>query len=232
MMRVATWNIWWRFGPWEQRAPGIETTLRSIDADIVCLQETWTLDGRRQALELGDALGYHVAADADGADDRRLRNAVLSRWPILEETVTALPLASGQPGHRSLVRARLDTPWGNVDTYCTHLAYRFDESELRTTQLAAICATIAADRADPSVRFPPILCGDLNATPQSDEVRSLTGRAAPPIPELVFTDAWESVGHGPGHTWDGRNPHLHDSTWPGRRLDYRSEEHTSELQSH
>ena len=49
MMRVATWNIWWRFGPWEQRAPGIEATLRSIDADIVCLQETWTLDGRRQA---------------------------------------------------------------------------------------------------------------------------------------------------------------------------------------
>lgn len=219
-MRVATWNLWWRFGPWEQRAPGIESTLRSIDADIVCLQEVWAIDDRRQAHELGEALGYHVASNADGTEGRRLGNAVLSRWPILEETTTALPLASGEPGHRTLVRALLDTPWGRVDAYSTHLAYRFDESALRTAQLAATCATIAADRTDPATSFPPILCGDLNATPQSDEVRSLTGKAPPLEPALIFTDAWESVGRGPGYTWDNRNPHLSDSTWPRRRLDY------------
>jgi len=40
-MRVATWNLWGRYGPWEDRLPIIEANLRTIDADIVCLQEAW-----------------------------------------------------------------------------------------------------------------------------------------------------------------------------------------------
>ena len=40
-MRVATWNLWGRYGPWEARQPIIEDSLRSIDADVVCLQEAW-----------------------------------------------------------------------------------------------------------------------------------------------------------------------------------------------
>lgn len=220
MIRIASWNIWWRFGPWEQRAAGIEHTLRSVDADIVCLQETWAVDGRNQAHELGDALGAHVAVGPDGSEGHRLGNAILSRWPITCTTVSPLPLASGTDGHRTLVRARIDTPHGLVDAYSTHLAYRFDESGLRAAQLARVCETIVADRADPDISFPPILCGDLNATPDSDELRAITGRRTPPVPELVFTDAWDAVGRGPGWTWDNRNPHLRDTTWPQRRLDY------------
>ena len=66
-----------------------------------------------------------------------------------------------------------------------------------------------------------MLTGDLNAQPDADEVRLLTGASAPAVPGLVFTDAWAAGGDGsPGHTWDRRNPHLADATWPQRRLDY------------
>ncbi len=48
-MRIVTWNLWWRFGPWEARQRAIEATLAELDADVVCLQETWVAEGRRPA---------------------------------------------------------------------------------------------------------------------------------------------------------------------------------------
>ncbi|CAN5598450.1 hypothetical protein BH23ACT3_BH23ACT3_21470 [soil metagenome] len=39
VLRVMTWNLWWRFGDWERRAPAIVEVLRQQDPDVVCLQE-------------------------------------------------------------------------------------------------------------------------------------------------------------------------------------------------
>ena len=59
-VKVATWNLWWRFGPWEARQPAIVETLRQADADLVCLQEVWAEeDGPDQAADLAAALGLH-----------------------------------------------------------------------------------------------------------------------------------------------------------------------------
>lgn len=219
-VRVLTWNLWWRFGPWERRAPGIEATLAAAAADVVCLQEVWAADGRNQADDLGAALGCHVVTSAAGDDRPALGNAVLSRHPVTASEVVALPASSGAPGPRTVVWARIDAPIGPVDVFCTHLAYRFDESALRRAQLAAVVDTVAARRGSVDHAFPPILCGDLNAVPDSDEIRALTGAAPPFADGVVFTDAWAAVGRGPGHTWDDRNPHLATTSWPRRRLDY------------
>jgi len=65
-VQVATWNLWWRHGPWEQRMLAIKHVLRESGADVICLQEVWAeKDGREQAKELADALGFHCAYDAD-----------------------------------------------------------------------------------------------------------------------------------------------------------------------
>ena len=37
-VRIATWNLWARYGPWERRAPAISATLARVDADIIGLQ--------------------------------------------------------------------------------------------------------------------------------------------------------------------------------------------------
>lgn len=218
-MRVVTWNLWWRFGPWQERAAAITATLARIDADVVCLQEVWAADGRRQADDLAAELGYAAVGSADGAE-RVVGNAILSRHPILESEIVVLPRDDAAPGPRTVVRARLDTPHGPSEVFCTHLAYRVDESDLRRRQLTEICRLVAARRGDPDTAFPPVLCGDLNAVPTSDEIRCLTGEAPPPVSGLAFTDAWAAVGSGPGHTWDDRNPYQAQTTWPRRRLDY------------
>ena len=36
----------------------------------------------------------------------------------------------------------------------------------------------------------------------------------------MFTDCWSQVGEGVGVTYSAENPHVHDSAWPERRLDY------------
>jgi endonuclease/exonuclease/phosphatase family metal-dependent hydrolase len=220
-VRVMTWNLWWRFGPWEERLPVIEATIRAESPDVVCLQEVWVEEGgRHQAVLLGEALGlHHAAADQPFHDGVAFTNAVLSRWPITAVTTHALPGADGEPGHRHVLWCELDTPFGRVPVASTHLEYPFDHSPVRVDQVHELCRLVARRRSGPEA-FPVVLAGDFNATPESDEIRMLTGRTGPPVPGLVFTDAWEVVGEGPGWTWHDDNPHLAGTAWPRRRLDY------------
>ena len=64
-----------------------------------------------------------------------------------------------------------------------------------------------------------IIGADLNAVPDTTEVRLLTGRDAG-VAGIVFSDAWEQTGAGAGPTWRRENPHAADSAWPNRRIDY------------
>jgi hypothetical protein len=61
-LRVMTWNVWGRFGPWKAREATLINTLKVVEPDIVALQECWCApDGETQAAQLGQALGYHHA---------------------------------------------------------------------------------------------------------------------------------------------------------------------------
>lgn len=222
--RVVTWNLWWHFGDEpERRVPAIAATLAALDADVVCLQEVYGDDtGLDDAAALAALLGGTlVRSEPRFWRGRSFGNAVVSRWPVLRHGERRLPGADGAPGHRTAVWAVLDAPCGELPVISTHLAYRFDESALRATQAAAVAALADELRGDdPGERPPVLLCGDLNAVPDSDELRLLTGRSAPPVPGLVFNDAWPQVRDDTGHTWVRRNPYLEHASWPERRLDY------------
>ncbi len=58
-VRALTWNIWWRYGPWERRRPAIAATLARFDADVIALQEVWSDETTNLAAELAAELGYH-----------------------------------------------------------------------------------------------------------------------------------------------------------------------------
>jgi endonuclease/exonuclease/phosphatase family metal-dependent hydrolase len=222
-LRVMTWNLWWRFGPWEQRLPAIAHVLAEQDADVVMLQECWRSGHDSLAERLATVTGHHCVESDDPFPSRQVgfHNALLSRWPLSNVASVALPDAAGMPGHRRLLMADAATPWGAWPLACTHLDHRFDESALRQRQVAAITDLLAARRHGPSEQaLPPLLGADLNAVPDSDEVGMLTGRRAAPTPGLVMSDCWEHAGDGPGHTWRADNPYRVDTAWPNRRLDY------------
>jgi endonuclease/exonuclease/phosphatase family metal-dependent hydrolase len=216
-----TWNLWWRFGDWELRRLAIVNAIREVNPDVVCLQEVWSQTGQAGLAEiLADEFGYFATSSTPiGRTDVGFTNAVLSRWPSSLVHDGALPRTDGSPGHRRIVAASVATPWGQWPIASTHLDHRFDHSVARQHQCRRLLELAATWRGDPTVDLPVIVGADLNAVPDSAEVRMLTGRE-PGTEGIVFSDAWEQTGDGPGATWRRENPHAADSAWPNRRIDY------------
>ena len=55
--RVATWNVWGRYGDWSARLDGIVAELKRSPPDIVCLEEAWTTPEENEGDLVGEALG-------------------------------------------------------------------------------------------------------------------------------------------------------------------------------
>jgi endonuclease/exonuclease/phosphatase family metal-dependent hydrolase len=224
-LRIATWNLWGRYGPWAERMGPIEASMRAVDADVWALQEVWADDERNQARELASALGYgHVVFDANlERDGARSGNAVVSRWPIRARELRVLPRRAGdahddEGEERIVVFAEIDGPRGPIQVYCAHLSWRDDHSAIRQAQVAEICRLVRERRPR---TFPAVLCGDLNADPTSDEVRMLTGHAAVPVPGVMFRDAWLAAGNAAaGATASNANPFNAAALDRERRIDY------------
>jgi endonuclease/exonuclease/phosphatase family metal-dependent hydrolase len=233
-LRVMTWNLWWQFGEHRRREQAIVQVIREQDPDVVCLQEVWIrrTDGQiaNQAAILAEQLGMHwVANDPVFWNDAAFANAILSRWPITRVGDQRLPGVDGNLTHRRMVMGEVQSPWGPWPVVSTHLEHRFDASATRTAQLTAVLAGVDQQRtqavaegraATVAELLPTVIGADLNAVPDSDEVRAVTGRAPSLVPGLVLSDVWDQVGHGPGVTWQRDNPHVAHSAWPDRRIDY------------
>ena len=218
-LRVLTWNLWGRGGPWEARLDAIAATLRAAQPDVLALQEVWEEGDRNQAAILASGLEFHhVFQGRPTAGGVSVGNAILSRWPIVHSEHYMLPAPPGLEELRTVVRAHVDGPRGALDVYCTHLNWKFDQSDVRQEQVRAVAHFVAA-AGDHGA--PPIVAGDFNAVPDADEIRMLTGRTAVPVAGLAFHDAWEaSGGDGPGHTWLNANPWARQDLEPDRRIDY------------
>jgi len=215
-----TWNLWWRFGDHEAREPAIVEAISATAPDVLCVQECWATEDEHQLDRLCDQLNMEaVRTEPIFYNGQAFCNAVLSRWPVEPLGEEALPDATGEPGHRRIVAGAVDTPWGRWPVASTHLDHRFDASATRQIQVRRVLELIAGWRGDGSSDLPVILGADLNAVPDSDEVRMLTGRRQG-IEGIVMSDAWEQSGDGLGHTWVRSNPNNVDSAWPDRRIDY------------
>ena len=222
-VRVLTWNLWWKFGPWEDRQEPIARTLSSADADVVSLQEVWADDDVDQAERLADRLGYHLIRSRDSSGrPLKFGNAILSRdrMHLLEQIW--LPGVDGDPSPRTALITLLETPPGPRLYINTHLEWQYWASAVRQEQLQTIVdATVRHRRSGFGEEpVPVIITGDLNGQPETQELRRLTGLEPGYHHRLIFTDAWAAVGNGPGFTWTRENPNAADASWPRRRLDY------------
>ncbi len=222
-LRVATLNIWNRFGPWEQRLVAIGAGIRSLAPDLLGLQEVLRLapgdgDGLDQATLLAEIGGYHVAYSR-AREERWYGNAALSRWPIAQTRVFELPRC-GTEEKRTLLWADVQAPFGRVPFFVTHLNWKFDDGHVREAQVREIVACIEA-HATPDA-FPAILVGDFNAEPEADEIRYLRGLTTLGAGRRVyFQDAFGLAGDGsPGFTYARRNPFAAPLREPDRRIDY------------
>ncbi|HUJ62440.1 MAG TPA: endonuclease/exonuclease/phosphatase family protein [Kofleriaceae bacterium] len=220
-MRVVTLNLWGIAPPLDQRLELAARQLRALAPDVVCLQEVRPLDGiagPTSADVLAERLGMHASyAQAVAWDGGQEGLAIVARAPVASVRVTRLP--EPRPADaRILLSGQVDGIW----VHTTHLHYRLDDGLAREHQVLAIDAAIRAlgrDKDD----APQILCGDFNATPDSDEMRFLRGLTTLGGRRTHFQDAWLRLhrepepGEGPAHgiTWSSENR----MTRPLRSLD-------------
>lgn len=223
-----TWNLWWRFGDWRRRQPLIERVLAETAPDLIAFQEVWSTEADNQATQLAGRLGMHHAWLPSPApehfqrriDDAAVQvgNAVLSRWPIVQTATCELPAGGGDAG-RTALQALVEAPGGRISFTSTQLSSIVGGSALRCKQVRTLVAFVGRETPDDAIA---IVAGDLNAEPDSDEIRLLGGhKTAPPVPGQVFVDAWSyAEPTAPGWTWDRRNPAVESTGEPSARIDY------------
>jgi len=238
-LRVITLNLWGTEPPLDARLALAVRQLRGLAPDVVCLQEVRPLDGRagRTTAEvIADALGmtahYAVAVAWNDGEHAGLPAgeeglAIVAR-SIRDARVFALPEARPADA-RILLSASIDTPGGPIWVHTSHLHYRLDDGVAREHQVLAIddvLRRLGRDRDSP----PQILCGDFNATADSDEIRFLRGLTTLGGRRTHFQDAWLRLhrepgpGDGPaqGITWSSENRFTRPlrSLDLDRRIDY------------
>lgn len=214
-------------GPWSgfagdgqqlgRRMDLIADELAALRPDVVALQEVAVSRRLGNVPErLARRLGlYYVYAPAttrifgDGVLSRlvigglgfREGPAILSRFPIVEWDVSGLPRCEHVLDPRVLLRARLDTPWGPIDVFSTHISR--DECQARR-----VTALVGQRRNG----LPSILMGDFNLGETSPAIRAMTE-------ETGFVDVYRRANPGVlGAT--ARQPIDAAEPMARRRIDY------------
>jgi endonuclease/exonuclease/phosphatase family metal-dependent hydrolase len=232
-LRVLTLNIWNRCGPHLQRAALIREGIRELAPDVIGLQEVVQAtegDMLDQLALLNEGLGYHgVFGRTPLERGYPFGNAVLSRWPIGKSDVFPLP-RGGTDQYRNVTYAEIDAPFGKLPFFTTHLNWKLHEGRVRAMQVREIADRVKA--LAPVDGFPPIVTGDFNAEPESDEIRFMRGWTALGGDTVYFADCHALVGDlrderggmrggmRGGATFCRRNPYAHPCREPDRRIDY------------
>jgi endonuclease/exonuclease/phosphatase family metal-dependent hydrolase len=232
VLRVATLNVWNRSGPWAERLRLIRNEVPRVDADVIGLQEVMRLvrpgtleplsPEHDQAAEIANGFGYDIAyaGASDYGNGLVMGNALLSRFPIYEVRTFRLP-DRGTGERRALLYALVGAPWGRLPVFVTHLNWRFDHGFVRLEQVAFIAERVAELAPHEAGFLPPVLMGDFNAEPSSDEIRFLTGLHVLGGKSVHFADAWVYGADGSaGATYDPKNDYARKNREPPRRIDY------------
>ncbi|WP_394833634.1 endonuclease/exonuclease/phosphatase family protein [Pendulispora rubella] len=232
-LRIVTLNIWNRMEPWDKRLITIRNELATLDADIIGLQEVVQIKptsamgdaeastefGFDQARAIAEGFDYATCYGRNVESPYPMGNAILSRWPILRTMALPIPRVETDE-HRSLLFAEIKSPYGTLPVFCTHLNWKLDEGHVREVQVRYITDQIRGLVA-PNQSFPPILMGDFNAEPDSDEIRFLRGRTSLGGTSVYFADAFGVAGDGSaGATFVRSNPFAAVAREPDRRIDY------------
>lgn len=234
-IKVATLNIMHPPVGYEGRHDAFIEQAKKLDADILMLQEV-VFEGttrnspqlNRIARELG--MNIHATVVSKTYNDGEYGDgvAILSKFVAIETGVTTSPAHSNP----SSVWAHLVAPNGrSVIVFTMHGSFGGENANRRSDQMfeLEIQAKHQAkihQATDPII----ILGGDLNATPEEDCLRYLTGKSSWRQTGALWVDSFAYAGTGDGHTTDPENllgqgiarfvGIKHPEANPLRRIDY------------
>ncbi len=153
-MRIATYNIWNSDKGMPQRAQSILAQIRTINADILCLQEVRDCSFYEHILQKSGypfSCFFHHAGEEEGL-------AVLSKYPITESKYVS----------KSIV-AVIDLDGYFLSLANVHLSW--DSALRREKEIVEIVKSISQIKSDFS-----FVAGDFNCSPNSSVHRYLLGQ--------------------------------------------------------
>ena len=217
-IKVLSWNLWWKFENYLDRQKLIFDELKVLSPDILCLQEVWEDSENSQAKKIADLFEYeYTYSKSFEIDGVSFGNAIISKFPILKSSSHLIPTPSEFNENRTLIHSEISYADNKIDILCTHLNYRYDQSDIRQNQVEFILEYISKLE---NSKFPCILCGDFNADPLSDEIMLITGLKSP-IKRTVLRDAWQITNRKDvGYTWSNINSYAKKTLEVDRRIDY------------
>ncbi|TCO30338.1 endonuclease/exonuclease/phosphatase family metal-dependent hydrolase [Kribbella steppae] len=179
----------------------IAVLIEKSGADVVGLQEVdrhWSersnwVDqpawfAKRLKMHYGYAANLDLPPLNPGEPNRQYGTAILSRYPIKDFTNTLLPkYPAGE--QRGLAVATVKVRGADLRFANTHLTHNNNAERLEQAQ--KVVEVLGTSKT------PTFLVGDLNARPDTPEIKTLTA---------LLTDTWPEVGVGPGYTIEADNP--------------------------
>jgi endonuclease/exonuclease/phosphatase family metal-dependent hydrolase len=193
----------------------IAEVIKDSNADVVGLQEVDVYWGSRSNFDneikiLAERLDmyyffapiYDFEPVNEGGKRRQYGVAVLSKYPIIKEKnreITRLSTQDPNPTPKpspGFAEVKINAKGAKFTFYVTHLDYRSDPivREMQVRDMMNIFSETDGNK---------VLVGDMNATPDSEELKPLFA---------AFQDAWSTLHHLPGYTFSAINP--------TKRIDY------------
>jgi endonuclease/exonuclease/phosphatase family metal-dependent hydrolase len=223
-LRVATLNVWGRYGDWPRRRDVLRQGFEDLQPDLVALQETDVNDDYDQVVDIFGTDLHRVHQSQRNAEGRGC--SIVSRWPLVEVAEIDLCVTDRVDPDDFVGRStavELDHPLGRVVFVNHKPSWRTPvehERELQAVTAASFIEGLVGDR-----RVHVVLAGDFDARPETSSVRFWTGRQSLGGTSVHYQDAWEFVQPDhPGHTFTMDNPLIvAESDWstiPARRIDY------------
>lgn len=203
-MRIASLNTWKCDGAYFKRIAVMQKQLHAIQADVICLQESFVGGGCDTAMTLANKLemnllhfpARHKIRVFGGASMRSSSGlSVLSRYPMTFATAHSLP--SFEEDDRWLQHVTIANPHGPINLFNTHLTHVAGEQGMakRLAQLSLV-RKIILDKPN----LCSILAGDFNLTIAHEEIRELWDlsrniQPRTPIDSTLLDQAGRCIDH-------------------------------------
>lgn len=225
-MRLVTINTWGTRGDWTRRLKTFQDSFRTLDPDVIALQETVLTADFDQAREM---LGgrYNLAQQqhresgrAGTPDGQGITTA--SKWPF--GRVFEIDLHLTERTHDFACTCLVTEIHAPEPLSRVWVANHFPDYQLDHERERRLQTVVVARALEALVEQSPghvIVAGDLDADPTADSIRFWTGRHVIDDVSVCYRSAWEA-SH-PAETvvtYTPQNPHQTTPDWPFRGIDH------------
>jgi endonuclease/exonuclease/phosphatase family metal-dependent hydrolase len=229
-LRIVSFNIWdlpyWFVKNRKQRILQIAEYLQRLDAEIICLQESFDVHHRRLLYEHLGLERYYASGGFEETRKVPLASfdttgglVIFSKFPIIQYKF--IPFNQFTPsliehiGRKGLLEATIETPYGVIQVFNIHLhvGKNFLAHSIRVKQLKSVL-----DRMKSQPNLPIILAGDFNENALMEQKKFVTILQSRGLTHSLYFEQYEFMP-----SYRIKNPFVNNwlnRSKYSRRLDY------------